>query len=103
MIYRQLRNKIVSMIRLAKKHYYGSIDISDQKKFWKAYGVVNKKVCSIPTLSYGSSEAHSDKQKADVLNSFFSTCWNQSVPPLASSDKIILSDIIMVTFRALLH
>ena len=29
----------------------------------------------------------------DVLNSFFSTCWNQSVPPLASSDKIILSDI----------
>ena len=85
--YRQLRNKIVSMIRLAKKHYYGSIDISDQKKFWKAYGVVNKKVCSIPTLSYGSSEAHSDKQKADVLNSFF------SVPPLASSDKIILSDI----------
>ena len=55
--------------------------------------MVNKKVCSILTLSYGSSEAHSDKQKADVLNSFFSTCWNQSVPPLASSDKIILSDI----------
>ena len=25
------------------------------------------------------------------MTSFFSTCWNQSVPPLASSDKIILS------------
>ena len=46
------------------------MDFYDQNKFWKAYGVVNKKVCSIPTLSYGSSEAHSDKQKADVLNSF---------------------------------
>ena len=76
------------MIRFAKIHYYETLDISDQKKFWKAYKLINKEVSSIPTLSDDSTEACSDKQKADTLNTFFSTCWNQSVPPLSPTDTV---------------
>ena len=33
----------------------------------------------------GVSEAHSDEQKADLLNHFFSTCWNT---PLSDRDNV---------------
>ena len=61
--YRQLRNTIITMIRFAKEQYYDSLDISDQKKFWKAYKLMNREVSTIPTLSDDSTEAYSDKQK----------------------------------------
>lgn len=33
-------------------------------------------------------EAHTDVQKADVLNNVFSTCWNISLPPLSDSNHV---------------
>ena len=85
-IYHKLRNKVVGMIRLAKKRFYGTLNISNTKQFWKAYKVVNKESNSnsIPTLVQGDTEASTDKQKADLLNTFFSSCWNMSNSPLSS-------------------
>ena len=84
--YRKLRNKVVGMIRLAKKRFYGTLNISNTEQFWKAYKVVNKEFNSnsIPTLVQGDTEASTDKQKADLLNAFFSSCWNMSNSPLSS-------------------
>ena len=74
------------MLRLAKKRFYGTLNISNTKQFWKAYEVVNKESNSnsIPTLVQGDTEASTDKQKTDLLNTFFSSCWNMSNSPLSS-------------------
>lgn len=37
----------------------------------------------MPTLVSNGVEATSDSQKANVLNTFFSTCWNRLAPPLS--------------------
>ena len=66
------------MLRLAKKRFYGTLkfNISNTKQFGKAYEVVNKESNSnsIPTLVQGDTEASTDKQKTDLLNTFFSSC-----------------------------
>ena len=43
---------------------------------------LNKKHDSIPVLKNGSATA----KKADMLNSFFSTCFNPAIPPLSPSN-----------------
>ena len=43
---------------------------------------LNKKEDTIPSLQEGNSKAISAKEKSDMLNTFFSTCWNSSEPPL---------------------
>ena len=52
-------------------------------EFWKAFKTINKKSQSVPTLLNNGVEAISDSQKANVLNTFFSTCWNRLAPPLS--------------------
>ena len=54
----------------------------DPKKFWKAIKFLNKSKTTIPTLSLGDKVAHSDVDKANLLNSFFTDCFNKSHPPI---------------------
>jgi len=35
---------------------------------------------------------HSDREKAEMLSDFFSTCFNQAVPPLFPSSSIFSTD-----------
>ena len=50
--------------------------------FWSSVRSLNKSAPSIPTLEHGLATATTDKEKAELLNSFFSQCFNQSVQPL---------------------
>ena len=54
-------------------------------------GVIECK-SSIPTLSYEGRTAISSKDKASIINDYFSTCFNTMVSPL--EDKADLSDCI---------
>ena len=54
----------------------------DPKKLWKAIKYLNKSKPSIPTLSQGTHVAYTDSDKANLLNSFFGSCFNTSHPPI---------------------
>ena len=43
---------------------------------------MNKSKQSIPTLSLDGAVANSDIDKANLLNSFFCSCFNRSHPPI---------------------
>ena len=50
--------------------------------FWSSVKKLRKKATSIPPLFDNNSPVHSDLPKANLLNHFFSTCFNSSTPPL---------------------
>ena len=80
--YRKLRNKVVKLLRNAKKSYLNNLDVRDKRKFWKTVKFLNKQQSSIPPLHHQGTTANSDHEKATMLNDFFSTCFNRTVPPL---------------------
>ena len=81
--YRRLRNEVTSMLRLAKQKYFSSLMFADTKKFWKTVKVVKKQKDSIPALHEGAIHATTDADKANMLNNYFSRCWNYSEPQLS--------------------
>ena len=85
--YKHARNNIVSNLRKAKKAFFGSLNPKNSKKFWKTMKYLNKQQCSIPTLRHGDANVQTDTGKADLLNSFFSSCFNQSHSPLTPSES----------------
>ena len=80
--YRLARNRTLTQLRKAKKKYFRKLNPKDPKKFWKAIKYLNKNKSSIPTLSLEDKIAHSDADKANLLNSFFTDCFNNSHPPI---------------------
>ena len=70
--YRSVRNSIVNDIRNAKKSYYTSISTSP-RSFWSHIRSLRKNKGAIPVLSTPSSSANSDFEKAQFLNSAFSS------------------------------
>ena len=55
---------------------------TEPKNFWKAVKCLNKNKQTIPTLSQGNTVAYTDSEKANLLNSFFGSCFNTSHPPI---------------------
>ena len=76
------RNRTLAQLRLAKQRYFHKLNPKDPKKFWKAIKFLNKSKQSIPTLSLDGTVANSDVDKANLLNSFFCSCFNRSHPPI---------------------
>ena len=70
------------MIRSAKKNFFHSMTPSS-KQFWKIVKLHNKNQVSIPKLSNDNVHADTDREKAEMLNTFFAKCWNDSEPPLS--------------------
>ena len=50
--------------------------------FWKSIKLLNKKRQTIPTLHCDDQIISDDKQKAEILNTFFAGCWNSVEQPL---------------------
>jgi len=59
---------------------------SNAKKFWSAVKKLSTSSQSLPTPSLDGSVASSESEKVAMLNQFFSSCLNRSVPPLDISD-----------------
>ncbi len=83
----QARNKVVSELRSAKHAYFRKLNPSNTKQFWKTVKYLNKGSSSVPVLTHNNVTHDSDEAKANVLNSFFSSCFNNSGPPLHPLDS----------------
>ena len=81
--YKLKRNKVTSELRRAKRDFFQKINPKKPKEFWRAVKYLNKQQSTVPTLiDEDGTEAHSSSQKADMLNSFFSKCFNSGSSPL---------------------
>ena len=86
MKYKRYRNKVVGLLRNAKMAYFRKLNPRKSKEFWKACKLLNRAPSSIPTLSNSATVAHTATEKAELLNSFFVSCFNQSHSPLDDAD-----------------
>jgi hypothetical protein len=80
--FRAMRNKVVSLLRESKLAFFGKLDQANNKEFWKTMKLVNNTSSTIPTLQTRGTVAHSSVDKANTLNNFFYSCYNQNCPPL---------------------
>ena len=92
----KLRNKVVNVLRSSKRRYFTCLNTNDKKQFWKALKVIYKKQSLIPTLVHDSVEANSDKEKAEMLSTYFAESWNTLVPPLVQKPSTIVMWILPV-------
>ena len=81
--------RVTNMLRRAKPDYFKHLNPRDSKRFWKAVKYLNKQQSTIPTLQQGELTAKTDLDKAETLNSFFSSCFNDSHPPLTPCTSIL--------------
>lgn len=81
-MYQSYRNKVVSYLRQARKAYFQKLNPKSPKQFWKIYKLLNITNSTIPTLVHGDTTAQTNVQKAEMLNSFFETCFNKSLSPV---------------------
>ena len=84
------REQVLCWLALAFHTYVSSpIWIHDTRKsFGKLLAkYLNNSVVSIPTLFRNDALVASDKGKANLLNSFFCTCFNMSHPPLSNDNQ----------------
>ena len=84
--YKKLCNRVTTQSRSAKTSFFRQINPCDTKKFWKSVKYLNKNQSCIPVLSQGNTLACTDSEKADMLGNYFSSCFNQAVPPLTPGD-----------------
>lgn len=82
MAYRKQRNLVVNLLREEKRNYFSNV--RDSKHFWLIIKSVKDghKHSSIPCLWFNGGIATTDVDKAGLLNTFFSCCFNMSVSPL---------------------
>ena len=73
-------------MRQAKKDYFRKLNPNSPKQFWKLCKLLNSSNSTIPTLAYGVTIAQTNGQKAEMLNSFFVSCFNRALPPVESTD-----------------
>ena len=68
-----------------KAAYFSNLNPHNCKSLWQAIKYINKKELSIPTLKDDNSPmvAFTGSDKANMLNSFFSRCFNHALPPLS--------------------
>lgn len=105
--FRKKRNEVVSALRKAKQDYLDKIteslnnptcDIKTWFKSAKQLTNKNNKSDSIPTLYYENTVANTDKEKADLLNAYFSKQSsvddsNTQLPAVDNNIETLLSSI----------
>ena len=74
------------MLREAKNSYLNRLNVGSRKQFWKAVKVLSTQQSTISTLHHQEDIAETSYEKATMLNNYFSTCFNTSVPPLLQLD-----------------
>ena len=85
--YKRLRDTAVRAIRSAKKKFFDEIDPSNTKQFWKTVRSLNRAAPSIPNF-IDSTVATTNTEKANMLNSFFQSCFNTAPPPLDDNSRV---------------
>ena len=81
-LFRNLRNRVVSLIRKAKTSFLHHLANSSSSIFWSSIKRLRKNPSVIPTLN---TIFNTPKSKAEALNQFFATCFNKLTPPLSNT------------------
>ena len=77
--YRAMRNRVATELRSAKRSYFQKLNPKKSKEFWRVMKYLKKQKSTIPTLvDDNNTEATSNSEKANMLNSFFSKCFNSA-------------------------
>lgn len=93
--YRYFRNKTLSLLRSFKCRFFQSLPVSpNSHSFWSTVNKIHKKPVSVPTLLFNGISASTPQAKADVLNEYFSSCFNKSCTPLSAIATPSLSPVI---------
>ena len=81
--YKTLRNDIVSKLRTAKTSFFSNLATvwSDPKKFWAIIRSLKPHITSTEVFTDGLSTASTPMEKANMLNTFFSGCFNPATVP----------------------
>ena len=88
-----------SLLRSLKSRFFQSLSVSpNSRSFWSAVNKIRKKPVSVQTLLYNGISASTPQAKADVLNEYFSSCFNKSCTPLSAVAAPSLSPVIPVDF-----
>ena len=82
--YKNLRSIVITILRQSKHNFFKNLNPNSNKAFWKAVKCLNKKSSSMPTLTTSASTTTTDREKAELLNAHFSSCFNSSLPPIAA-------------------
>ena len=82
---------MVNYLRKAKQDYFGKLNPRKPKEFWKACKLLSKSPCSIPPLTNNNFTAYTNVDRAELLNSFFVSCFNKSHTPLDESDYQLIT------------
>ena len=88
--YKSLRNEIISDLRKAKANYFSSLckSSSISSSSWKLIKSLTKSFHVIPDLRVSDEVISDDGEKASAFNSYFSSCFNTSIPPLSFHDQL---------------
>ena len=85
--YKNLRNKVTSLLWQEKASHFEKLKPSNMKQFWKAIKSLTKKESSVPTFHLEGATATMNTEKANMLNKFFACCFNPSLDPLHEDDR----------------
>ena len=88
--YSKIRNKVTSALRTAKKVYFHQMaaSIRSPRDFWSSYHKLNPKHSRTPPkLHHQDTTATNPTEKANLFNSFFTSCFTKSEPTLPSPDS----------------
>jgi len=69
--FKSAHNKFVSQLCQATKNYFAKLNPKDQKRFWKTVKKLSKSGSSITSLSHNGVTVSDDRDKPNLLNSFF--------------------------------
>ena len=84
--YKSYRNETLAYLRQLKSKFFQSLSTSSSpRSFWSAVERVRSKSISIPSLIQDGSAVTSSSDKANVLNQYFSSCFNNITTPLSPS------------------
>ena len=76
--YRTLRNHISRSLKQSKASFYHSLSHAPPSKFWSFVKSLRKSSSAIPSLSSNGHIMETNRDKAECLNHFFSSCFNSS-------------------------
>ena len=79
--YNKSRNKVTSALRIARKAFFDNLSqsVKTPKDFWATYNCLSPSRLGTPNnLTYQSQTAKGSSDKADLLNSFFASCFSPS-------------------------
>ena len=94
--YKVAHNQVTHLSQRAKEQYFQQLNPNDPKSFWKHVKYANNNKPSIPVLQCDGVEYVTDQEKAQKRNSYFSSCFNPSHPPLLPTSQIFHADQQMV-------